>query len=226
MSSYVFMKLLETRASRYDRGMGLLSLGRIGTVYRAVARRVPTGARVLEVGCGTGGVAAQLLERDCTVTGVDRSARMLAVAEGKLATAVAAGQLRLRQLNLIQLDRAFGDDSFDSVVCCLVLSELTEPERRFALREFSRLVVPGGTVVLADEVAPRSRARRIIYTLARAPMAAVTYALTQTSTRHTGDLSAALAEHGLDGVDAETVQGQTVQIAWGRKPACQLQPRP
>jgi ubiquinone/menaquinone biosynthesis C-methylase UbiE len=226
MSSYVFMKLLETRAARYDWGMGLLSLGRIGAIYEAVARRVPERATVLEIGCGTGGVTARLLERGCTVTGVDRSARMLAVARDKLATAVATGQLELRELNLIRLDHAFGADTFDSVVCCLVLSELTEPERRYALREFRRLVRPGGTVVLADEVAPRSRARRIRYTLARAPMVAVTYALTQTSTRHTGDLSAALTEHGLDGVEAETVRGDSFQIAWGRKPACRLQPQP
>lgn len=227
MSSYVFMKLLETRASRYDLGMGLLSLGRIDGVYAAVARRVPEGAEVLDVGCGTGGVTRHLLKRGCAVTGVDRSAQMLAVAERKLTAAAATGdRLRLQTTNVIQLDRAFPDASFDCVVCCLVLSELTRPERRYALGEFCRLVRPGGTVVLADEVAPRSRSRRVLYTLTRAPMAALTYAVTQTTTRHTDDLSAALADHGLDAIETETVQGETFQIAVGRKPAWQLQPQP
>jgi ubiquinone/menaquinone biosynthesis C-methylase UbiE len=226
VSSYVFMKLLETSADRYDRGMGLLSLGRIGSLYAAVARRVPEGARVLEVGCGTGGVTAHLLARGCRVTGVDRSARMLAVARGKLAGALDSGQLELRTLNLIQLDHAFTDGEFDAAVCCLVLSELSAPERRFALTELCRIVRPGGVVVLADEVAPRSRLRRIGYRVVRAPMVALTYALTQTSTRHTGDLAAVLAGHGLDAVETETPHGESFQIAWGRKPAWRLQPQP
>ncbi|MQA24333.1 MAG: methyltransferase domain-containing protein [Micromonosporaceae bacterium] len=225
MSSYVFMKLLETRAGRYDLGMSLLSLGRISGIYRAVAARVPEGANVIEVGCGTGGVTGRLLARGCTVTGVDRSASMLKVAERKLSSAIEADQLRLRVLDLIQLDREFADASFDCVVCCLVLSELTRAERRYVLDEFCRLVRPGGLVVLADEVAPRSRARRLRYRLTRTPMAALTYALTQTTTSHTGDLSQALAERDLEQIEHEAAQGDSFQIASGRKSACHLQPQ-
>ncbi|MGH3933025.1 MAG: corrinoid protein-associated methyltransferase CpaM [Pseudonocardiaceae bacterium] len=226
MSSYVFMKLLETRASRYDLGMGLLSFGRIGSVYQSVADRVPDGVEVLEVGCGTGGVTEYLLRRGCQVTGVDRSAGMLAVAKGKLASTVETGQLRLQVLNIIQLDHVFADASFDCVVCCLVLSELTQAERGYALNEFCRLVRPGGTIVLADEVAPDSPSRRVLYTLTRAPMAALTYLITQTTTRHTDDLSVALIQRGCDSIEVTTVQGKSFQIASGRRPACQLQPQP
>ena len=60
MSSFAFMKLLETKAARYDQGMELLTLGRIGSLYERVAERVPQGGRVLEVGCGTGGVTSLL----------------------------------------------------------------------------------------------------------------------------------------------------------------------
>ena len=91
MSSFVFMKLLETQASRYDLGMRLLSLGGIGRLHADVAARVPEGCRVLEIGCGTGSLTELLARRGCRVVGVDRSTGMLAQARRKLAPHPAGG---------------------------------------------------------------------------------------------------------------------------------------
>lgn len=223
MSSFVFMKLLETRASRYDLGMRLLSLGRIGDLYREVAERVEPGCQVLEIGCGTGGVTAELLARGCTVTAVDRSRQMLAVAEAKLASAVAEGNLVLRPLPITALDRTFGTGAFDHVVSCLVLSELTDTEERYALDACLRLLRPGGTVVVADEVAPRGRSRRWAYRAARVPMAAVAYLLTQTTTHALTGIADKLTSRGLVGVESTRLTGGSFEIVRGRKPACRLQ---
>jgi ubiquinone/menaquinone biosynthesis C-methylase UbiE len=225
VSSFVFMKLLETRASRYDAGMRLLSLGRIGELYREVAKRVEPGSQVLEIGCGTGGVTAELLARGCTVTAVDRSRQMLAVAEAKLASAVAEGNLRLRPLPITAVDRTFGTEAFDHVVCCLVLSELTGTELDFALDACARLLRPGGTVVVADEVAPRGRLRRWAYRVTRTPMAVVAYLLTQTTTHALEGIADELASRGLAGVESVRLSGGTFEIVRGRKPACRLQTR-
>lgn len=224
------MKLLETSASRYDLGMRLLSVGRIQRMYAEVAARVPQRAAVLDVGCGTGGVTAALLapapQSGRQVTGVDRSASMLAVAERKLAAPLAAGQVTLRQVAITGLEREFGAASFDAVVCCLVLSELTATEERYALDVFCRLLRPGGTLVLADEVAPASAARRLLYRASRLPLAAVTYALTQTSTHAARELDRKLVDRGLEAVSSVCRQGQSFQIVYGRKPAWRLQPQP
>lgn len=227
MSSFVFMKLLETRASRYDLGMRMLSTGRIRRLYAEVAEQVPDRGEILDVGCGTGGVtAALLLAPSRRVTGADRSPQMLAVAERKLADPIAAGRVRLRQVSITGLDREFALESFDAVVCCLVLSELTGTEERYALEVFCRLLRPGGTLVLADEVAPRSAPRRLLYRAGRWPMAVVTYLLTQTTTHAVDELDRKLADRGLDSVHVTQRRGQSFQIARGRKPAWQLQPQP
>lgn len=107
MSSFVFMKLLETQASRYDLGMRMLSTGRIQQLYAEVAAQVPERGEVLDVGCGTGGVTAALLAPDRQVTGVDRSAQMLAVAETKLAAPVTAEHVRLKRVAITGLEREF-----------------------------------------------------------------------------------------------------------------------
>ncbi|MFI7676378.1 corrinoid protein-associated methyltransferase CpaM [Actinophytocola sp. NPDC049390] len=224
------MKLLETQASRYDLGMRMLSIGRIQRLYAEVAAHVPEQGDILDVGCGTGGVTAALLTEGLTegrqVTGVDRSPQMLAVAETKLAEPVAAGRLRLRQVPITGLEREFPAESFDAVVCCLVLSELSATEESYALDVFCRLLRPGGTLVLADEVTPDSPVRRWLYRVGRWPMAALTYVVTQTGTHATRELDRKLTDRGLETVRVAHRQGQSFQIVTGRKPAWRLQPQP
>lgn len=221
MSSFVFMKLLETSSDRYDAGMALLGLGSVDRIYRSVAALVPAGSEVVEVGCGTGGVTSYLTQRCSHVTAIDRSEAMLTVARRKLAAPIADGRLDLRQLNLVALDRAFSDASCDCVVSCLVLSELSATEEAYALDQFCRLVRPGGSVVVADEVAPQSVARRLAYRALRAPLAAVTYLVTQTSTHNTTDLAAKLAGRGLRIAYLAELSGGTVQVIEGRRPQCE-----
>ena len=58
MSSYVYMKILESQPERYDRGIALLSLGAADRCKKKlVDETVRPGFHVLEIGCGTGTMA-------------------------------------------------------------------------------------------------------------------------------------------------------------------------
>ena len=98
------------------------------------------GRRVLEVGCGTGRVAAALAERAyAKVWAVDDSPEMLAVARERAPKGVAFKQARAEAL-------PFRDGWFDRAVAVLVVHVLDRP-RAFA--ELRRVLAPDGRVVIA-----------------------------------------------------------------------------
>ena len=197
MSSFVYMKVLESAPERYDRGMHILSRGHIDAVYERIAGLVAgPGRRILDVGCGTGGVALACAARGAFVVGVDFNAGMLEVARQKAASSDLAAQVSWLQIGAAEIEDHFPESSFDAVVFCLVLSEMYPPERRYALRVARSRLRPGGMLAVADEVLPESRAARLWFHLRRLPLAALTYALTQTSTRPVAGLEASLLEAG------------------------------
>jgi ubiquinone/menaquinone biosynthesis C-methylase UbiE len=105
-----------------------------------LARHAQPGVRALDAACGTGRHAAHLHDLGCTVTGVDQSHEMLAVARSKVPDA------RFEQGDIERL--SFADDAFDLVVIALALCHLADPTA--AVRELARVLRPGGTLVITD----------------------------------------------------------------------------
>jgi demethylmenaquinone methyltransferase/2-methoxy-6-polyprenyl-1,4-benzoquinol methylase len=148
------MKILEMRPKSYDERIDRISRGRVRAIKEAVAGEVPEGSHVLEIGCGTGELAALIIERDCTVEGFDLSPSMVRVAEERIKTDNLNGKFSVRQVGVEAMD-GFAGENFYSVVSTLVFSELNDDERRFALKHAARILRPGGSIVIADEVVPQ-----------------------------------------------------------------------
>jgi ubiquinone/menaquinone biosynthesis C-methylase UbiE len=207
MSTYLYMKLLESAPERYDAGLRWISGGRIARVYERIAARVAApGRRVLDVGCGTGGVTLACAARGAEVVGIDVDAGMLEVARRKAAEAPRTGSIELLELGALEIEDRFPEGAFDAVVSCLLLSELLPQERRYLLEVARSRLRPGGALVVADEVIPRTRRGRVRLALARLPAAALTYLLTQRITRPVPDLATAVAAAGFDDVAEERLE--------------------
>jgi SAM-dependent methyltransferase len=126
-------------ASRYDE-LRPVDSNWVELVDRVVELgRLGGGARVLDVGCGTGRVAAALAERGAKVWGVDPSAEMLEVARSRVPSSVGLKEGRAEAL-------PFRDAWFDGAVCMLSVHLLARP-RAFA--ELARVLVSGGRLVIA-----------------------------------------------------------------------------
>jgi ubiquinone/menaquinone biosynthesis C-methylase UbiE len=108
-------------------------------VVRGILDGLPAG-RALDAACGTGRHAAYLHSLGHEVVGVDVSANMLALARAK----VPEGDFR--QGDVCQLP--VPDQDVDLVVCALALTHV--PDLAAAFTEFSRVLRPGGHLVIAD----------------------------------------------------------------------------
>ncbi len=215
MSTFVLMRLLESAPRRYDFGIRLLSLGRIGRVQARMAEQVGAGEHVLDIGCGTGSLTLRCAGRAARVTGIDISPQMLDMAREKVEAAGLEDQIELREMSAIDLDEAFGDGSFDAIVSSLVFSELSEDEQGFVLRECHRLLRDGGRLVIADEVVPRSWPLRLLSRVLRLPLVVLTYILTQTTTRAVAGLEEKIAGAGfaVRAVETSLLGGLTLVVA-------------
>ena len=108
---------------------------------------IAEGDRVLDVACGSGLVtfrAAARIGAEGQVIGTDISDQMVATAR-ESASRQALTNVRFERIDAEDLQ--FEDASFDIVLCALGLMYVPDPEK--ALREFHRVLRPGGKAVAA-----------------------------------------------------------------------------
>lgn len=216
MSSFVWMKVLESAPLRYDRGIRMLSGGRIEEAYRRIAALAAApGRRILDIGCGTGGVSLACAARGAVVTGIDTDAGMLGVARHK--PAPTSGRVEFLQLSAAEIEDRFARGTFDSVVSCLAMSEMSPAEQDYALCAAYACLVPGGAIVIGDEALPDRGILRLAYWLRRLPIAAATYLLTQTTIQPVHDLCRRVRAAGFSDVEEERMWSQTFLIVHGAK---------
>ncbi|MFC7381706.1 class I SAM-dependent methyltransferase [Sphaerisporangium rhizosphaerae] len=134
------------RSEAYKQGVAVLTARLIEPVLDEA--RVGAGSRVLDVGCGPGGVSAAALARGAEVTAADAEPEMVA------ATARRLPGVRVEHAILPVLP--FGDGEFDAAVGNLVINHVGDP--RAAVRELRRVVRPGGRVALTSWYYPKMRA--------------------------------------------------------------------
>jgi len=207
------MKFLESAPERYDRGVELLSAGRIAEVYEQIAEHVAApGRRVLDIGCGTGGVSLACAARGARVAAIDPNAGMLEIARAKPVPRDRGGDVEWLELGLAEIEDRFGEATFDAIVSCLVFSELSPDEQAYALHMAQSRLVAGGRLVIADETLPPSGPRRLWYRLRRLPLVSVTYLLTQASTRPVEHLADRVRHAGFEQVEETRLWGDTFVI--------------
>jgi ubiquinone/menaquinone biosynthesis C-methylase UbiE len=136
----------------------LVKLFGAGSAWRALVEQagLRPDHRVLDLGCGTGGLSLSIKRRhpSVEVVGIDPDPPALARARRKARRAGLA----------IRFDRGFGDSlpypdrSFDRVLSAFVLHHLPAEDKEPTLREVGRVLADGGRLHLLDFGGPQSAA--------------------------------------------------------------------
>jgi demethylmenaquinone methyltransferase/2-methoxy-6-polyprenyl-1,4-benzoquinol methylase len=151
MPSVEARELFAPRGPSYDRVGAKLSFGQDPRWRRFLVERLPRDdGHVLDVATGTGLVAAELVRRSFTVTGVDQSAEMLARANQRFGDRVELVESSAESL-------PFDDSSFDHLTVTYLLRYVEDPGA--TLRELARVVRPGGVVASLEFGVPTGLAR-------------------------------------------------------------------
>lgn len=114
--------------------------------YIAAVLKPEQGATFLDVGCGSCAHSVRLARRGFHVRAVDFSESALAMAEANIKAKGLEAKIETGRESL--LDLSFPDESFDYVLCWGVLMHIPDVER--AVSELSRVLKPGGTLVLSE----------------------------------------------------------------------------
>jgi phosphatidylethanolamine/phosphatidyl-N-methylethanolamine N-methyltransferase len=135
-------RIYSDLAGFYDHLFTRVFARRIDQVVKGL--RIPAGARVLEVGIGTG-LSVDAYPQHADVVGIDLSQDMLDRAARKMDPA-RHGHITLQQGDALNLQ--FSDESFDVVTAFHVITVVPDPKRM--LDEMVRVCRPGGKIVIIN----------------------------------------------------------------------------
>jgi ubiquinone/menaquinone biosynthesis C-methylase UbiE len=206
MSTMLLMKLFEKTPARYDKGIRLLTGGRLEGIYDLLVLHVKEGDRVLDVGCGTGALSLRAAQRGAKVKAIDINPAMLDIAKEKAEKAGAAPKIEFVEMGAAEMGLE-GDRSYDAVMSGLCLSELTDAELTFALSEFGRILKPGGLVLVVDEVQPHNFFLRLFYGVFRSVFKLLVFFVTGTTTRALKKFPERVQEAGFQIISSKSHRG-------------------
>ncbi len=141
-------KLYSDLAPLYDKIFGKIFYSRLSYVIKAL--KLPLGAKVLELGVGTG-TSFPAYPSHCEVIGVDLAPDMLDHARTKIRN---NGWTHLKVLKMDALHLDFPDDSFDYIMAFHVVTVVPDPIRM--MEEAQRVCRPGGRIVIVNHFTSES----------------------------------------------------------------------
>ena len=142
-------KLYYEFSHLYDHLFTRVFYPRIERVIQSL--KIPPGARVLEVGVGTG-LSLSAYPIHCQVTGIDLAPEMLEQAQEKIDQ---NGWRHLQVMEMDALNLKFADNSFDYVMAFHVVSVVPDATR--LMQEILRVSKPGATVAVINHFRSRHR---------------------------------------------------------------------
>lgn len=155
--------LFDHIAGTYDLLNHLLSLNIDRTWRRKTVARLPRVENLLDVAIGTADLAIETLRQQKAVhiDGLDVSAEMMRLGREKVEKAGFADKITFTLASALEMP--FPDASYDALTCAYGVRNFPDADR--GLREFARVLRPGGSLVILEFSYPRNPVVRWGYDL-------------------------------------------------------------
>lgn len=145
------MRKLELEPESYESKFTALTKGANLEVQDWILERIDTQEKILEVGCGTGTLAAKIALKGNDVLAIDKNHQMITTAMKNYPSE--KNIKLLYQIGSIT-DLPVEDSSKDIIVSTFMLSELRSFEQQMFLRNAWKALKPNGRMILAAEFVP------------------------------------------------------------------------
>jgi SAM-dependent methyltransferase len=106
---------------------------------------LPSGSRVLELGCGNGKTLFAMIQRGWDVTAIDFACRAVTLSR-QIVGGVSHGHVMVADARC----PPFKNDSFDAVFALHVIGHMYEPERKQITSTLQHILKPGGILLFSD----------------------------------------------------------------------------
>jgi len=147
-SAELYLQTPEGQADFEDHVLGRLQMFRTWIVPWLDSLLKLDGARILEIGCGTGASTVALAEQRAQVTGVDIDAPALASARDRAAAYGVSA--KFVETNATSIASVFAGENFDAILFFAVLEHLTWEERIDSLRAAWDMLPPHGLLAVIE----------------------------------------------------------------------------
>jgi ubiquinone/menaquinone biosynthesis C-methylase UbiE len=190
------MKSLEQKADMYDKGIRLITLGKLPKIKQFIVDTyLKKGEKILDIGMGTGTLAIFAAQKGVRVIGIDISEKMLEVAKYKITQENLSEQIKIIKMPVINMDEQFKNQSFDKVVATLSFSEFYQKEQDYCLTQINRVLKSNGELIILDEVKPTKLWKKILYFFVRIPLAFINFLKAHVSTSSLKSFDEKLGAH-------------------------------
>jgi ubiquinone/menaquinone biosynthesis C-methylase UbiE len=119
--------------------------GRLWGGLTDVLLTLPSGARVLEMGCGSGKTCSSILYRGCDVIACDFSYEAVKLCR-RYAGSSASGWFATADARRLP----FRDEAFDAVIAFHVIGHMLAHDRKLSSSEAARVLKTGGSLLFRD----------------------------------------------------------------------------
>lgn len=137
----------ELWSDNYDKAIGMVTFHRFLLDLAVQHSGIKNGDRVLDIGCGTGRLGLQFLQKtDCVVVNIDNAQTMVDIIENKRSKLGLYSEFTGRLMDAGAI--SFHDSSFNIIVSTAALHHLDE--KLGPLRKIRELLKSGGKLIIGE----------------------------------------------------------------------------